>query len=173
MPRQVIKLSGYSEYLTGVFGERLKGAMQRGLISGTARCIAILQEATQAAPPANPAGVGEGGAFDTGGFFRRWRSTVVGERLSSWVYNDHPASEVIEDGRRPGARRPPLKVIARWAQRRLGLSQEDARAAAFPIASEIARRGLLGRRILWRSLGRMGDVVRQDVDHELELELRS
>lgn len=47
---------------------------------------------------------------------------------------------VMERGRRPGGRLPPLDAISRWAAVK-GISQ----SAVFPIARSIARRGIKGR----------------------------
>lgn len=49
-------------------------------------------------------------------------------------------AQVVEDGRRPGGKMPPIDVIAGWAARH-NIPVE----AAFPIARAIQRRGIRGR----------------------------
>lgn len=66
---------------------------------------------------------------------------------------------------------PPSQAIARWAQRRLGLSEADAKAAAFLIARAIARRGLRGRQILSGSIGELRQMVNEEILRELATEM--
>lgn len=52
---------------------------------------------------------------------------------------------VIELGRRPGKKRPPIAPIELWARRKLGLPPDKAKRAAWAISRVIARRGFEGR----------------------------
>jgi hypothetical protein len=72
-----------------------------------------------------------------------WTGTVA-SRLKS-VY-----PLVMERGRAPGSRMPPVEAIAFWAQRKLRLSVVEARRAAFLIARAIARKGIRARRYFER-----------------------
>lgn len=117
-----------------------------GLQSAGARLIVRLVERTRTAPPANPAGKGTGGAVNTGALARGWKAepTSAGLRL----YNVESYAPIPEYGRRIGAPIPPTPPIARWAQRKLRLSETAALAAAPRIARAISIRGLRPRRIL-------------------------
>ena len=145
-------------------GPAMNAAVKRGLIRGGMRAVQQLQMATGRAPPANPNGIGTGGAVNTGFYKRAWKM----EKLSNGVrvYNAAPYAGIIENGRRPG-RFPPLKVIEKWAQRRLGLSAKEAKRAAFPIAKAIAKRGLLARKVLERD----EPSITQHFFEEIEIEL--
>lgn len=52
---------------------------------------------------------------------------------------------VIELGRRPGKKRPPIAPIELWARRKLGLPPDKAKRAAWAIAKAIARKGFEGK----------------------------
>src|SRR5260370_20083155 len=118
------------------YGPRMLDAAMRGMQSGAAAGVAELQRATDTVQSANPRGIGSGGAVNTGNFRRRWKMSFDPGRRAVSVYNDAPYAGPVDIGRRPGSRMPPLRVIARWAERRLGLPKDEARAAAFPIAKE-------------------------------------
>jgi hypothetical protein len=84
--------------------------------------------------------------MDTGRYRRSW--TWANLRTGAKVFNRAPYSPVIEYGRRAGSRMPPTGPIARWAQRKLGLSAKDAKNAAFAIAKSIAKRGIPAQRVM-------------------------
>lgn len=123
-------------------GARFRGAARVGLAAGGERCVSIAQRVTA-----------EKGAFNTGAYRGAWRTepTDGGQR----VYNPALYAGVIEFGRRAGRRAPPLKAIAEWALRKLSLTAAAAKAAAFPIARAIARRGIAGRYVARGSLAEM------------------
>lgn len=127
-------------------GRDLLPAARHGCLVAAQRGIQVVQDATRAAIPANPSGIGTGGAVNNGGYLRGWKSAATpnGARL----FNDVSYSGVIEDGRRAGSAWPPRAAIVAWAKRRLGLSTKDAQQAAFPISRAIARRGLRARKVL-------------------------
>ena len=62
-----------------------------------------------------------------------------------------PYAIVIEKGRKPGTM-PPVDAIALWAVRKLGLSPEEAKGAAFAIAKSIAKKGIKGRHMFKEGL---------------------
>jgi hypothetical protein len=55
--------------------------------------------------------------------------------------------DVIEDGRRKGARMPPTQPIALWAVRKLGLSTGEAERIAWVIARGISRKGIAAKHV--------------------------
>lgn len=150
-------------------GDAFKPAAIRGLQSCAMRAIVELQQRTRTAPPANPAGIGQGGAVDTGGFLRSWRSVTTDTGVD--LYNDAPHGAVVERGRRAGRKRPPISVIARWLMRRLGLGAREARTRAFAVANSIKRRGLIGRKIMKSAKQSLIDMAAEEIRHELEVEL--
>jgi len=142
-------------------------AIVRGIHSGVMRSIAVVHSSVDNAMPASPNG--SIGAVNTGEYKRRWQFelTATGGR----VFNDHPAADVIERGRRAGSRMPPPDTIKLWVKQRLGLSDEEAEKAKFPIALAIAKRGLAGRRVLTNP-GTSGAIIRI-VMEEVREEIRS
>lgn len=169
MATRVLTAREYIEYHRKL-ARNFRPAALRGVMSGAARCIPYLVQQTRLAPPANPSGVGKGGAVNTGDFIRRWQAqqTPYGARL----FNDHPAANVIEKGRAAGAKPPPVAPITAWVMRKIpgykpakfgkrivhplgprefkkiASKYNAARGLAFAIAKAIGRRGLIGRRIL-------------------------
>ena len=124
--------------------------MQRAMTGVAVDSLAIIQTATRNAPPANPRGVGSGGALNTGEYLRAWKTHVERRGLNHGVliYNTMPYAPVIEFGRRAGARQPPSEPLARWAQRKLGLPYEEAQSVGFLIARRIKRHGLKPRHVM-------------------------
>jgi len=159
----------FSQWTSGLrtLGPRMVHAAKRGALSGALRSIAEVQKATRTAPSAS-GGSGEGGAVNTGTYLRSWRARPT-ER-GSILENRAPYAGVIELGRRRGAF-PPSEAIARWAQRRLGLSREEALRAAFPIARAIANRGLQARNVMTGVLDRMSGIVSTEIAREVRKEL--
>ena len=51
--------------------------------------------------------------------------------------------EVVELGRRPGKRRPPIEPLMLWLMRKHGLPEEEAKQAAFGLAINIGKFGFL------------------------------
>ncbi len=216
--------------------DQLRPTILRGVHSGAARAVGYLVQRTRAAPPANPGGVGSGGAVNTGGFIRRWKAVRLPDGAE--LVNDSPYAGIVDPdaqyGRRPGSKFPPKEALIAWIKRRLltrppqkrrrfadrrtdSDKERDAAQKArdkkvrdflrdreppkerkpaggggsggrrgagpsadklaermyFPIARAIARRGLLGRRILHDPEAKRAilDYVRADVRKELEKEL--
>jgi hypothetical protein len=136
-----------------------KPAAERGVLSGALRCIPILTRSTD-----------EMKAFNTGDYRRAWDA----ERIDNGarVFNKKSYAGVIELGRRKGKRQPPSKVIEHWAQRKLGLSETEARSAAFAIAQSIGKKGIKGKHVMGRVRDEMSREVLAEVRRELNLALR-
>lgn len=142
-----IPLESIGDYIKRL-GPLAHQGIRKGLLSASMRARVMVVDATRTAQPANPEGVGKGGAVNTGAFLRAWKSEVVPLRDAIHIYNQAPYAGVIEYGRRAGATPPPVEAIARWAQRRFRMPYDRARGLAFGIAKRIGRRGLKGRFIL-------------------------
>lgn len=144
MPVVKIDMRQFVEQTKRMADELMPTALD-GAYLAALRGVGIMQRRTREAPPANPAGVGEGGAVNTGDFLRRWKA----ERLADGArtYNVSSYGPVIEHGRRAPKKPPPKEVIVRWIQRRLGKTEDEARSLAFVVARAIGRRGLKGRKI--------------------------
>lgn len=132
-------------------GDRAPLAIQKAATSLSMRALTIVQDAVRNAPPASSKG--SGGAVNTGRFLAAWEAAPAQQGTAFGVLIQVPNSKapyaaVIEYGRRPGSKPPPVEPIARWAQRRLRLPYEQAKGVAFAIARSIGRRGLTGRHIL-------------------------
>ncbi len=126
-------------------GPNFVKAARKGALAGAYRAIPIIHKAVGAAPPANPAGIGVGGAVNTGHYKRAWKAERTAE--GARVYNQASYASIIESGRRPG-KMPPIETIVRWAMRRMSITEKKARRIAFPIALAIKKRGLIGRKVL-------------------------
>lgn len=120
------------------------GAVIRGIHSGIMSAIPIVHRSVDNAMPASPNGVA--GAMDTGDYKRRWQFDLT--KTGGRIFNNHPAADVIERGRKAGRKPPPFAVIKAWAQRRLGLTAAQAEIAKYPLSKAIGKRGLTGRRVL-------------------------
>jgi len=176
MANYVVKmsLSTYTKWIKQL-GPRFGAAARRGALAGGLRSIPILHRYTDKAPPANPQGIGEGGAFNTGAYKRGWKVQQLTD--GALIYNAMRYAGIIEGdvatgyGRRPGAHFPPLKYVQRWAQRRLGLSAKEAARAAYPIARAIAKRGLKGRFVMRGAMMEIQAAFEAAVAAELEKEL--
>lgn len=165
MSAHKIDIKDWPAYVTKL-GDRARTALQRGLVSGAQRCIPLMQKRTEQAPPASDGG--RPGAFNTGNYRRHWKVKNVPRGVA--VYNDAGYAGVIDGGRRPG-RMPNLGAIEAWAKRRLGLSDKEAKKAAFPIARAIKKRGLKPRQVLSGATQQLADVIQQEVMRELKAEL--
>lgn len=148
--------------------ERFMPAMQRGVAAGAMRCIPILQRSTRYAPPASPRGMP--GAFDTGRYLAAWKSAPI--HMGAKVFNTSAQSGVIEGGRRPSpVSREGRRNLEAWARRKLKLSPEEAKSAAWAIAQELRSRPLEARKVMNSVMDEMTDAVMAEITHELDLEL--
>jgi len=66
----------------------------------------------------------------------------------AFLVNVSAYAQVIELGRRPGARMPPYEPILEWVEGKLGLYFQEAEEAAFAIRRAIAKRGIPPQRIM-------------------------
>lgn len=151
------------------YGKRVLEAGQRGLVSGGLRAVTMLQKASQEAEAASPTGPSDGGAVNTGAYRRGWRMQVY--RLSMFVFNTENYADIIENGRAPGRKPPPRRIIEQWARRRLGMSVEEAAAAAWPIAQAIGQRGLKGRHVMGKLVPKMKRAVEEEIEREVKREI--
>jgi len=85
-------------------------------------------------------------ATATGGIDILGTDVVAG--VSGRVFSSLPHAIVMEDGRRPGApiNRAGIDAIGLWAQRKLGLSSDEADSAKWAIASSIVGHGIEGKK---------------------------
>lgn len=60
--------------------------------------------------------------------------------------------EVVELGRRPGKRMPPVEPIALWAVRKLGIPEEEAGSVGLAIARKIKHHGFEGAHMFQRTI---------------------
>lgn len=149
---------------------RFMPTILRGVNAGAARAVSYLVDRTRTAIAANPAGIGTGGAVNTGAYLRQWK--VIRTPNGAVIVNASSYAAIIEYGRRPGSKLPPKAAVIAWARRRLHLSAEDAARRWYPIARAIARRGLVGRKIMTadEAQKRIGEIVLEETIHELERE---
>lgn len=82
---------------------------------------------------------------DTGGFVAGWHAEKRGQE-SAAVANNKGNAPFVDDGRPPG-KPPPIDVLVRWVERRLGLGGAEARQAAFAISQKLAQRGVAAAEI--------------------------
>jgi hypothetical protein len=167
MTTVTLKLSELAPAYRNLGAGQVKAA-RRGAIKGALRAVQTLVQATGQAGPANPGNKGSGGAVNTGHYKRSWKWEALSD--GARVYNTAPYASIIEMGRRPG-RFPPITLIQKWAQRRLGLSLKEAKAAAFPIARAIAKRGLIGRKVMANAMPKVEKDFLEEVEKELAKEL--
>lgn len=147
-------------------GPRLYQAGVLGVRSAALRIIVLMVKRTREAMPASA--MGQVGAVNTGELLRAWKwiAIVGGAR----ILNAKPYSSIVEYGRRPGARRPPIPPIEQWLRRRLQMSEEDAASLAPLVAAAIGRRGLYPRQILTGPDA--AAQIRQILDREVRAEIR-
>jgi len=100
----------------------------------------------------------------------------TGQMKNSWqvkgdiLLNDAPHAGVIEEGARPHkVSKEGIEAIARWAQRRLGVSEEEARGVAFGVARKLAKEGQKGHYIVRDAM----DELRSFVVKEIVAEIRA
>ena len=146
----VSKLGGFLRKL----GAEAKAAIKRGALSGALLGVVEMQRRTATV-----------GAFDRGTYRRGWRARATAN--GAILMNDAPHAPIVEDGRRAGARRPPLPVIERWAKRKLALTSAEAKDAAFPISMAIAKRGIPGKHVLRQAVPVLVKLVQLEVEREV------
>lgn len=79
-----------------------------------------------------------------------------GNELAVFIGTNVHYGIFVHEGRRPGAKMPPVDVIQEWAQHKRIITSTDtpsqARGKAFVIARAIARRGIKPKRFLTEAL---------------------
>lgn len=76
------------------------------------------------------------------------------------IWNIAPHAQYVEDGRRRGAKAPPINILEQWVKRKLSVSSEDAKFVAVQIAKKIKARGIKAKRIVKKSMPRIRAVHR-------------
>jgi hypothetical protein len=147
MATRTINLRAATEHYRKL-GARFWPTVMIGAKAGGERARAHMVEASQE-------------AFDRGGYTRAWKASVEGRSLT--IYNQAPYAAVIEHGRRPGGRMPPVKALVPWVRRKLGVGDAEAQSVAFLVARKIARDGTPGKQILSRAEDALVELVRAEV----------
>ena len=147
-------------------GDSFGPAILAGLTSAAAFSVSRLEAETR-----------RKGAVNTGQYRDAWqfsRAFSTGRASAKIrVYNDKGYSGVIELGRRAGKlpwlRGKPVQEqpLYLWAKSKLGLSDEEAARAAWPIAWAIKRRPIKGRRVMADILDELSVNAAQEVAKEL------
>lgn len=73
--------------------------------------------------------------------------TVITGRVGSSL-KDEEYPQVMEFGREPGAKMPPLAAIEPWVRRVIRPEEDQVRSIAFRIARSIGKKGIQGRRYM-------------------------
>lgn len=86
------------------------------------------------------------------------------------MYNRTPYAGVIEEGRRPGRRMPPVRLLAEWVRRK-GISKDPAEAKqiAFAIARKMKAQGWpfapnQPMRIMGKVAERLDPLIQEEID---------
>ena len=103
---------------------------------------------------------------DTGGFASGWHAERRGKDGAA-VANNKGNAPFVDDGRPPG-RPPPVDVIVRWVERRLGLGGVEARKTAFAISRKLAQRGVAAAEITTWLAKRLRNPAQQAVADAIE-----
>jgi hypothetical protein len=117
-----------------------RAARMRILATGVTAQLAVVQGAVV---PLTPVGV-------TSNLRGSWHSdpvSVIGSKLIGVMGSPLIYSEVIERGRRAGAKMPPPAALQTWVERKLGSG-----ASAFVVARSIGRKGIKGRFMLSKAV---------------------
>lgn len=87
---------------------------------------------------------------NTGQLRQAWSTNVHkgAASVKGEVVNPREYAIVMEKGRRPGAKMPPVDALQLWVVRKLGVHPDEARQVAFLVARSISRKGIKGRKML-------------------------
>lgn len=168
MTARLYTLDDFRHYLKKL-PKQMEAAAIRGIHVGAQRAIGILIHAGDTAPPASDNG--KPGAFNTGGYRGGWKAELLAD--GAVLRNIKAYADVIEGGRRAGAKAPPRKAIELWAMRKLGLSAEEAKLAAYPIQRAIAKRGLKPRLVMGNAQAQIVEVVIEEMRAEVAKDLKT
>ena len=75
-----------------------------------------------------------------------------GQGMQAVISTPLEYGEVVELGRRPDKKRPPVAPIALWAIRKLGVSAEEAQGIGFVIARKIGKVGFEGAHMFEKTM---------------------
>jgi hypothetical protein len=134
--------------------ERFRPAVIRGIMAGAARAIPYLVDRTRTAPPANPGGVGSGGAVNTGALVRGWRVLAASDGAS--IVNVAAHAVNVEEGRRRGSKFPPRDPLIAWIKRKLLTKPKKKPRRFAPRSNREAEREARDRRRLEAAIRRVG-----------------
>ncbi len=155
----------------GLLAMEMSGELEEDLLTAVAIAAA---EAQTRAKIIGPKFTGEyaGGIFTQG---PQIDQTISGVRIFDAVFSTTPHGLIVEEGRRAGARRPPLAPIARWVQLQVSRGRFDVAwtgkqgeeailvAAAF-VAQAIQRRGIPPQQTLERAALAAEPTLAREVD---------
>lgn len=109
------------------------------LMSAVTEATLLLERAIKLATPIGVTGVARG---SIGHEIRRGVGLERGVRIRAELGSPAKHVEVLERGRTPGRRRPPVEALELWVRRRLGIrNRKEARGVAFVIARSIGAKG--------------------------------
>ena len=154
-----MNLREYQEWLEQK-AEKIKEAKHKTLLDAGMHAVFHVQH--KAIPEAKPYP-----PINSGHYKASWKWWDGGDENTILVGTDSPYRPELEYGSRPHF--PPLSPIALWAQRKFGLSPEDAKKAAFAIARKIAKVGTKPRYINLGSQNEFQKILNQSVKEHLSL----
>jgi len=156
-------LSGAAAFILESHRQRVKRtveAIQRTVLT---RGPALLQESVDSTRPL---------PVDRGTYRRGWKYVRLPD--GAQIFSTTPYAAIIEQGRRPGQRRPPTAELMGWVRRK-GLvkgrgknADADARSMAYVVARAIGRRGTPPKRVFGRAMDRLRAEVAAAIRRALE-----
>ena len=150
-----VDIKQFNKLLTKL-GANAPTALKAGLFSASMRARVIVdQESVRKR------------VMNTGYYRRAWKTFAMFEEHAVRVYNVAPYAGVVEYGRRPGGRMPPVRPIARWAERKFGIPYEEALGISFGIAKKIQKAGIPGKHVLTDALPTLSRAFEQEIQREL------
>ncbi len=114
-------------------GERHRRAQRLACVAAAFKLVSYLKQQTD-----------DLGITNTGVYKNSHRAQRTSD--GAVAYNDAPHSGIVELGCRPHfVSREGIEALKRWAMLKLGLDEKEAEGAAWGIAHNIAKNGLVGR----------------------------
>lgn len=105
---------------------------------------------------------------DTGLFKNAWRVGGASSGTLAQVYNDAPYAGVIEMGARPHAvSKEGREAITRWAMRKLGLDEVEAKRVAYLVAQKLKNEGQKGHFIARDAVPQAREYFAQEIERLL------
>src|SRR6185295_7665457 len=117
----------------GLFGNVLRDRIKRDASKAMRACVEVADQLVGIAVQRTDTLK----IVDRAEYKRAWRRTVLKD--GAQLRNDSPHAPIIEYGRRPGAKMPPLEPILRW-MRRKGIIA--SRRTKFSLRTFVVRRAL-------------------------------